>query len=294
MNEANVANTAIRTLEILLKLSEKDCAENELADEFSDDTLRIYLNSLKNCGVKISSPSRVKREYSLLENFDFLNFSLKDYKYMAKIKNYFAQKNDYEMVMNINNLLVHLSKYTNLENSKKLLKIAEDNPFSPKYHVLIKELSVCIKNKQPILVNYYSPASAVNYFKILPQYIKTENNKTYLLGPDNSIKAARYMLIDRIKSIKILDEPCENFDIRTFAVCDFYGKEKDIEEFQDFEITDRTKDKITAKIYYENEFTFLQKVLSFGKECVITEPTELKKVLLSKIKQTEVLYEENV
>ena len=45
MDKSNIANTAIRALEVLQKLSEKDCSLAELAEDFSDDTLRNYLNS---------------------------------------------------------------------------------------------------------------------------------------------------------------------------------------------------------------------------------------------------------
>ena len=291
MNTSNLANTALRTIGVLKKLSDGDCFLEELADGFSDDTLRIYLNSLKKCGIKILPPSRSKRKYSLRGNLDFLNLKPSEYRILAKIKTHYAQKNDYEAVMNINRLLVRLAGYTKEENSKKLLKIAQAPPFSPKYNNLIKEISGYIKDRQPVVVTYVSPTSADNYFEILPEKIITQKSKTYLLGIDNSINSTRYLLLSRIKLIKKLEKSYENFDIQNFVLCEFFVDEKSLAEFENYEIIEHLKDKIVAKIYYENELVFLQKVLAFGHECKIIAPDDLKNLFIQKIRQTEMLYE---
>ena len=291
MKDTNLANTAFRAIEILRKLSFKPCPIEELADGFSDDTLRIYLNALKSCGVKISSLSRTNKNYSLLENLDFLNFNQKEFLLLTKIKNRFALADDYEAVMDFNNLLVHFSAYTDKENAGRLQKIIFASPFSYEKHDFIKEIEKYIKDKTPLLLTYLSPNSATNYFKILPKYLKIKNSKIYLCAVDNSIKSVRYLLLDRIKNIKKLNEPYAKSDVLKSATCAFFGRENIVNDFDKCEIIERSGDKITAKIYYESEFSFLQNILAYGSDCRIIKPADLKKRLLQKLIQTEVLYE---
>ncbi|MCR4880756.1 MAG: WYL domain-containing protein [bacterium] len=290
MTEPNTVNTAARAFDILKKLCEKDCQPEELLCGFSDDTLRLYLNSMKLCGINFSSPTRVKKEYSLVENLDFLNFSLQDYKNLLNIKKIISQEDTYNEVIEFNNFIEKLAKYTGKAGKEKLLKILDAKPFSPKLHDMIFEIEKAVSLSKLLLIKYTSPNSLINYFKILPKYLKIQNSKIYVYGTDASIKEVRYLPLIRIKSLKIIDEPVETVDVGNYAICRFNPLKNDMNKFENIKILEKTPEKVIAKIYYENTFEFIQKVLNCAKDCIILEPQDIKKEVANIIKEVGELY----
>ena len=290
MSNSNIANTAVSTFEILKKLSEKDCLQRDLLSGFTDDTLRLYINSMKQCGIRISSPSKAKKEYSLVENLDFLNFSSQDYKNLLNVKKMFSQKDNYKKIVEFNNFILLLSKYTDLSGKEKLLKILEAVPFSYRMHDMISEIEEAISASKLLLTEYTSPHSATNYFKILPKYLKIQNHKIYLYGVDISIKEMKYLPLSRIKTLKITDEPINFCDVKKYAICEFNLLKNDIKKFENVEILKKTTKKIIAKVYYENNFEFIQKVLSCAMDCIIIEPLSEREKIAECLEKTGALY----
>ena len=291
MKDINIANTPINAFRVFVQLHEKDCGLQELLSGFSDDTLRIYINTLKNFGVKISSPTKNNPVYSLVQSADFLNFQQTDYKNLQKIKRILSQRDRYKLIKEYNNFLLFLSKYTNDKNKEQLLKIAEAKPFGTKMHSIIEKIEECINLSNPILFEYLSPNSATNFFKILPKYFKIENSKIYIYCYDKAINEMRCLLLARVKSVKMLNETYAKGDVNKTALCRFFSSEDEISIFENYEVIEQNKVYSIYKIYYKNTFSFIQKILSLGKNCQVLEPIEIQDIIKQKLKNIGAIYE---
>lgn len=285
MSINNISSGGIKAFNILSKLYLKDCTLDELLDEFSDDTLRLYINALKNNGILISSPNKNTRYYSLKEGLPVINFNRKDLQILHNIKTYFSQKSNINAVISINLFLDKISKYTNGAVKDKISKIISAKPFSIKEHDFIQELLKFIEAEKPVLIEYNSPNTKIRFFKILPICLKIENFKVYIFGIDKQIPDTRFLPVSRIQSVKEIQE---NFSVKgkkNFAVCNFLNYRENLNFFDRYEIINNKENHIIAKIYFDNKFHFMQKIFSCGKECIILEPENLKTEFLKKTKE---------
>ena len=221
INRTNIVNSGARVFRILQKLFVEDCTKKELLNGFSEDSLAIYLNTLKKLGIKITFPNRGCPYYSLREGMNFINFNDEDIKLLSEIKGLLALKASYQDIVNFNILLLKLAKYTNQYYAEKMLAVINQKPFGIELHDTIFDLQNCIREKHPLLITYNSPNSSINYFKVLPKFLKLENGKIYLWCDDNSLKESRYLRLDRIINFKILDEFYETILVNNYAICEF-------------------------------------------------------------------------
>ena len=75
----NLSNSAIRVFRILKKLMLSDCSKTELLDDFSDDSLLFYINTLKKAEIlpkngKVITPEQSIKKIMKLNMF-FVNTS---------------------------------------------------------------------------------------------------------------------------------------------------------------------------------------------------------------------------
>lgn len=290
IKNSNYSNSAIKVFGILQKLLEKDCSKSELLEDFSDDSLLLYINTLKKVGFEITSPKSKYDEYGLLENWNFPNFNNADINLLTKIKSVLAQKSDYLSVLNFNNLLLIFSKYTTNKTKEKLNKIIAQKPFGLDLHEKLIYFQKCIENKTSLLITYKSPNSDKNYFEILPQAIKLENSKVYLLGYENQIIEKRCLRPEKIIATQeIINLKHKQWE-KPFVVCEFDLKSQNfLEEDVDVELIENKKDKIIVKVSSWNNFELLQKILCYGDLCKVISPENFQE----KIRKTIALIKEN-
>ena len=280
----NLSDCAIKVFQIWKKLTFEGKAKSDLLEDFSDDSLNFYLNTLRELEIKLSLQDSKPHKISIVDNINLLNLNENDIEFLEKLKEALSNQTSYLPIKNFNEFLFQLSQFTNKYYKEKLFEIANKKPLNIEIHKKIELLEKCIKNNIPILISYQSPNSSTNYFKLIAQEIKLENSKLYLLGYDENIVAERYLRIERIKSIREIIKKQNNSRHKVFAICEFekenlnYIKnEKEIEFLND-------KNKIIVKIFGENNFKLLQRLLYLGTACKIIEPKGLDKKIKEKIK----------
>lgn len=280
----NLSDCAIKVFHIWEKLTFEGKSKSELLENFSIDSLDIYLNTLRKLGIKLSLPNSKQHKISIIDNINLLNLNETDINFLEKIKEALSHQASYLPIKNFNKFLLQLSQLTNNYYKEKLFEIANKKPFSIETTPKIELLEKCIKNNTPVLISYQSPNSSTNYYQLIAQEIKLENAKLYLYGYDENINEERYLRIERINSIHEIIKKTNRAQDKIFAICEFekeninYIKnEKEIEILED-------KNKIVAKIYGQNKFKLIQRLLHLGTACKIIEPKDLDKKIKEKIK----------
>ena len=289
--KTNLLNSGERVFRIFSELLKSDCHKTKLLDNFSEDSLFVYINTLRKLGLDITVPTRKNTCYSIKECLNLINFNEEDIKIFSKMKEILSQKSSYNDVLAFNNILLKFSKYTNKYFTEKLCKVIEQKPFGLEMHEKILGLQNCIDSKKTILISYNSPNSKKNYFKIMPKYLKLENQKMYLWCYDNAFYEARYFRLDRLLDFKILDEPYENINQEKYAVCKFINTGKDLfEQNSNCEIILKNNDFLLVKFYFENNFEFMQKIFSYSHDCEVLEPADLRETFRQKIDLIRKIY----
>jgi len=291
LENRNLSNSSSRTLDIFFKLLTSEQEKEELLSEFSEDSLSIYLETLKRVGIKIEKNKKTKK-YSIVENINLLNFNSQDSKNFAKIKTLISNKTSIENIIDFNNLLCNLAQISDTKTKNNLLEIANDLPFGPDWHSKILFLEECIKSQTNIKLIYNSPRVGLEEFLLLPVFLKVNNSKLYLWAKDNYLPDIRCFRLDKIISIEKTKEAIKEVNLDNFAICELVAgfdlKKLDKEKI---EIIEQNNERIKIKLFYLNTFELLQKVLKLGNECKILEPTEFQEKLTEQLKQIRSLYE---
>ena len=62
------------------------------------------------------------------------------------------------------------------------------------------------------------------------------------------------------------------------------------EEKEDEKIIKSTKDVLTVEFSTDNKFKLIQKILSYGPNCVVISPTEIREEIIKKLKDMREVY----
>ncbi|MCQ2957876.1 MAG: WYL domain-containing protein [Candidatus Gastranaerophilales bacterium] len=241
----------------------------------SKDSFLIYISTLRHIGFEIGKESETFTYY-LKNNIDMLFLNKNDIKILSEIKKLFLQANNYKDVINYNNFLFKLSKYTDDFAKNKIMNIVEQSSIKLSEHEKILFLEDCVNNKTPLLILHNSN-SIKKTFKILPISLKLENAKLYLWGKDNDIEEPRCLTVDKISEVKIIDEKFECYKDKSFGICEFKNQiYLKLFDESNFEILNKHNNKDIVKVYFSNQFEFFQKILTLGTDCKIIENEELK------------------
>ena len=284
INDKNLANSAIRVFCVLQKLLARDCSKSELLENFSEDSLLVYLSTLKKLGAQIAYPSLKNKNYSLETGLPWFSFSSSDIKFFSGIKKYFSFNSDYLSIVEFNEFLLQIIKVLPKDDLCEIMAVINQKPFGEELHKKLKYFDKCIKNKTMLLINYSSPLSRKNYFRILPQEIKISNSKVYLWGYDETINERRCLRIERIiKTRELISSKIDN-EKQCSVECMFDRREEFLLTDDNIEILEEEKNKIKVKIFARNKFSLIQKILSYGNSCTILEPDTLKSEIKNKLK----------
>ena len=290
MRDKNLANSAVKVFSVYKKLLSSNVRKTDLLSDFSEDSLLVYLNTLKHLGILISYPKRSCLFYSMKNNFDFLNLTSQDIRLFSDIKKLLSENSTYLDIINFNNFLVGLTKYVSIDCAGELNKIISQLPFGVSLHEKLFLLQKFIEDKQAILVEYNSPNSTLNYFKILPKSLNLRKGKMYLWGADNLLGELRCIRVDRINSISEIEETIINVE-KKFAVCKFsLEAKKNLLSTENIEILSEDIGGIVCKYSFYNDFMAIQELLNYGLSCEVLEPEYLRDEIKEKIFKIGELY----
>ena len=258
----------------------------------SDDILRIDLNTIKSFGCEVSRSSvKTGYKYVLTKHPFTIPIDMEDVKMLKRLAKQIKYKIDISRLIEFNNLLKKIS--TNIYDDEIKEAFLGISPLKHYDTDLLNKFVYYCENQNTVVLNYKKPTGNGIYKKeVIAQKLALENDKVYLYVYDVEKQRSEFLLFNRIQSV-ITSYPAESKkEQKTIHVKFSLGKsETDFINEQEV-ITEYDADKCLVEGTYFNEFAAIQRLLSFGKNCTIMEPADIKNKVICKLKEMRKIYEE--
>jgi len=299
-NPRQISLTGVRAIVILALLNIKPCSFEEIKDflvssnivsrEYSVDTIRIDLNTLKYIGCNISKATKSTNNMYILRSHPFqLNFTEEEIDTLKKIYKTIYRNLSIERLLEYDNLFNKLADSVKDEKiSEHLRGISLLKSYDKK---LIKDTLIDAQKQTQLIINYNVPNSKDSKYEITIEKLGFRSDKLYVYCYNHSLKKRTFLNFSRIKEIIARKIRNENFKTSDTLV-EFELNNYENYELEEFEKIVEIKDNkaIISGSYY-TEFIAMQRILYFASDCKLIKPTELKEQLISKLKQMRSQYE---
>lgn len=263
---------------------------NIMEDENSDDILRIDLNTLKIMGCEISRASAKTNFKYVIGNHPFA-FKIEDDEITLLKKAYNQAKSHADLagIISYDDLFKKIASRVCEEDKKEaLLGISVLKRYDTQ---IIKDLMLDCSQGRTLNLVYKKPSSNVEENKeIVAQKLVFQHDKIYLYGYDLEKKDSVVLLVNRIKSI--ISRKLEKTEFEQhFTKVRFVLENADFSEFQDGEvILSNDGNSYVVEGNYHNDFIAMQRILSLGTKCIVTEPAAFKEAIVTKLKEMRESY----
>ncbi len=292
--------TGYRTLVLLSTLMESPKSIDEINDfflnnryikeKFSNDTLRIYINSLRAIGCNITRADKSnKLKYNLISHPFSYNISKIHLKSLAKLYKYTFSQLKIQDIILLHKFFLKLSSI--IENDAEKTTILGLSAIKNINLSLLEELiSYCKKHKQ-IIIEYNSPKSGPKKIELIADKLSFRSEKLYLWG--NSLTHKQYSFFSVEKIIRVIGVSINQQKEQTpqlTCVYELYNQKNYIPQPEET-ILEQDENKIVIKTSAQNEFNLIQKLLYLCNDCKILYPNEIKTKIITKLKEMENNYE---
>lgn len=296
-----ISLTGLRALVFIGLLITKPRSLNEIRKAFidlhiidethSNDILRIDLNTIKSMGCEILRCSQKTGYKYVLQKHPFtLNIPKEEIVVLKRVYNFIKRYNNLSLLMEYDRLFKKIAFHICDNKSKEaLLGISVLKYYDTE---MIEELIHDCNLKRTLVLSYQKAnCDNISDKKIVAQELVYKNDKLYLYGYDLNIKKSTVLNLRRIKSIK--QRLFGKYNIEDTRVkIKFVLKNIDLEKLEINEtIIEKLDDGYIIEGFYHNNFLAMQRILSFGKKCIVLEPQEFKDDIIKKIKEMRNIYE---
>jgi predicted DNA-binding transcriptional regulator YafY len=266
----------------------KDHIKNHeyLHEEISTDTLRIYINSLKEIGCKIEKKNidGVTKYFISTHPFE-LKISDKQVKSIIKIYKAISKTIEVTDLISLHKFFQKISNYVQNEDLKIKLKYL--SPLNDIDIKLVEELIFHVKNQAEITVYYNSPRSGLKNITILADKIAVNNGKLYLYGMNSEYKNYSSFLVSKI--VKILSVSIENKTLESPDIVVQYEYTKDNNENLDLlsceKVIEEYDNKCLIELTSKSKFDIIQRILYHNYKCKVLSPQSIKTEVIQTLKQ---------
>lgn len=303
----NISLTGYRVIQLFLMLAEKPRSDEEINNAFendpylsrsvSKDTLGIYLNTLREIGCDISRPKSKNNYKHVLNKHPFkYKFTQEDAQIWISLFKSISTLNNWRL---INKLFLFLEICIDKVDSEsdgyiKLKEYLTNNLLFNKPDILykVRKLELLCKKNQPLQLDY-AYHKGLKKFEIIPEYILFENKKFYLCCISQDYDDQLNLRIDRIKNFNKINKP--NYQIEKKSTNITFSITGDLRSCYHLspedKIISKSDNELIIKANIKNKFKFFQRILSYGSECTIIEPSEIKSLFTAKLEQMLKIYD---
>lgn len=294
--------TGYRTLVLLTLLMSAPRSNEEINDcflnnqyineKFSNDTLRIYINSLRAIGCEITRADKSNnKKYELKSHpFDY-DISKGQLNAFSKLYKSVYDKIDLKEVIDLEFFFKKLSSLVKNEKTREYLKNL--SMLKNIDEMILKDLILHCKNKNHIIFLYDSPKSGEKEIEIVADKLSFKSEKLYLWGNNLTHGEYSYFRVERIKKISnIKIKKSEDKFPLTKIIYELSNHNNYVPQ-TDEKILDVSDDIITIELTAKNYFSIMQRILYMAEDCKVISPESFKTELLNKLKSMKESYEIN-
>ena len=292
-NGKQVVLTGVRAIVILALLDIEPRTFKEIKDflintgivdrEYSIDTIRSDINSLKYVGCDISrATKRTNHKFTLHSHPFQFHLSVEEVDAIQKTYNHIYKKISIEKLIKFDDFFKKLARSVKDNEVKELLLgISELKNINKE---LLKEFIIALKKNSTINIEYLANNSYETQYKITVEDIKIRNEKLYIYCFNHSIKKRSFLKFSRIKRILATFISSENVEIKDTIIEFKLNNHSNYVLEKTEQIIECTQDYAIIRGEYYTEFIAMQRILSFGADAFVISPSEFKESIIQKLK----------
>ena len=296
-----VSLTGMRALIILGFLIQKPMSLDEIKHELvslnlveencSKDIIRIDLNTLKIMGCEISGAcKRTNGKFILTKHPFALNLTIEEVHILKRIYKKIKEQSDFKTLFVYDSLFRKIADHILDEQIRE--ELYGILAFKSYKNDLLVDLTEDCKHHNIITLLYKSPVKDADEEQVIAlQKLVFENEKICLYGYSFTLKDAIILNIKRIKSI--LNRKSGGNVNQKPVVIKFHLKEFGINGLDKNEsIVGQDENGYIIHGKYHNDFTAMQRMLSFGSDCTVLEPADFREKIIQNLKNMKEVYKD--
>lgn len=294
-----VSSTGIRALIVLLALLVGPKTHNEVCDflfscgvadeSYSIDKLRIDINTLKTIGCEFDKASKKKDyRYTLLSHPFKVKITSMDVCFLKEAYKSICKHASPETLLKYHYLLEKLSNISDSEEIREnLLGISL---FKDMDLDIIKSLVADEKHNNKIQIVYQSSKNREAVYDITLEKLGMRSDKLYAFCYNHTSGKRMFLRVKKIKEIM-----CKFFDrtskVGLDTIVKFRLKRPYRYQLEPNEtVLNSDEQELFIEGRYYNSFVAVQRVMSFGRDCIVVEPEEIKELVIEKLLEMRELY----
>ncbi len=295
-----ISLTGARLIVILsaLMVAPRDLAElNSIISEcglvdknYSADTIRIALSTLKAFGCKIARPCKTTNfKYKLLYHPFSLSITDEEINALKTLYSNMTRNGDYKVAIQYNELFNTLIENTfDCEVADKLRSITSFYKIdSDVYEKILAE-----DGKHNILtIMYASPLKQLSTKKFIFGRLFLKSNKLYVEGYDVNINKQVCYNLARIKEVVNTEKGDYDYKPQTCRIT-YQLRNTEYHVISPQAAVKKNNDgSITVEEVFSNKFFAIQHILSLGSDCTIIAPADVREEVINKLLELSKIYE---
>lgn len=264
----------------------------------SDDTIGIYINTLRELGCCIPRPSKkTEFKYQMLSHPFSLKFDESDIKFLIELKKLISVCCDWRLVANTDRLIDKILNFISPEKKKSYLALKKNliRDISSAYQSkLLDMLDLYCSKKRTLIVSYDSVQNKNKEIKIVAEKLSYQNGAFYLWGYNPEYEESQYLRVDRINEISAIN--ISGITLKPSIITAVYrlgGTSASVfcPDEDETVIEKRENGEIIIESKVKNRFWFYQKILSFGADCTVIYPETIRREIVKKLRLLQKVYE---
>lgn len=295
-----ISSTGYKTLLIFKLLLEKPYSIEEIKEELlkdnyihelvADDTIRMYINSLRSAGCDISKATKNTNNKFVLSSHPFeFNMTPAYLNALKKTAKHIQNKKDIKALENFESFILKLITFIkNKDDIEFLHGLLVLNKLNQNIYEQIKE---CCKKNLSALIVYNSAGTGHQELEVICDKIFVKSKNVYIAGPNSKHKNYASLLINRIEKVISTKPFLQNTLMMNNknVICEIYDSEYIIEEGDELII--RNEDKLVIAMHEKDEFRLLQKILYLGDSCKVLKPDDFRNKIINQLKEMRKMYD---
>lgn len=256
---------------------------------YSIDTLRMDLNTLKAIGCEIDKATKKNNfKYTLLNHPFKVEITPMDICFLKEAYKSICKTCSPSTLLEYHKLFLKLSTMTESEETKEtILGISLLKGLNIE---LIEELVADEEHNNKVQILYQPSKTKEVTYDITLEKLGMRSNKLYAFCFNHTLGKRTFLNVVKIKKIlcKYFDRTVQKgFDV----IVKFKLSRSYLYQLEPTEtILDSSDDVLTIEGMYFNMFIATQRILSFGKDCIVIEPEDFREQIIEKFLEMRELY----